>query len=162
VADLTIDRLAAESMLNAFAIIEAHIEMARVILGTFPEDSQKLGLTEAVVFWKDRMRALQAWYDGLRRTAALTWLDGQPRAVPADAWSSLNTLDDAASSIAFKAGDVLQARGHPRDFWKGIPILPEVMAAKYGSTGASTGQVILATGAAVGVLGVALWAFGAF
>jgi hypothetical protein len=157
---MTLDKRSAESMLNAFAIIEAHLETARVILGTFPADSEKMGLTEAVVFWKDKMRTLKAWYDGLRQTAALTWLDGQPREIPADAWSSLATLDDAAASIAFKAGDVLEARGQPRDLFKAVPWFPEVMAAKYATSSPSTGQIALFAGAAAGVLGLALWGLG--
>lgn len=157
-----IDRLAAESMLNAFAIIEAHLETARVILGTFPVDSERLGLTEAVVFWKDRMRNLQPWYDALRKTAALTWLDGTPREVPADAWSSLATLDDAAAGIAFKAGDVLLARGKPRDLFKGVPWTPEVMAAKYGKPGPSTAEALVLAGAAAAVIGLVAWGAGVF
>lgn len=154
-ADFTLDRRSAESMLNAFAVIEAHLETARVVLGTFPAESARLGLTEAVVFWKDRMRALQTEYDALRRTAALVWLDGEQRTVPMEAWETLKTLDDVSASIAWKAGDVLVARGQPRDLFVAVPWHPETMAATYGTLGPSTETVVgIAAVAALALTGL--------
>jgi len=127
----TLDRLSAESALNAVAIIEAHAEEARTVMEAWPGPARAAGLVDAVVAYKDQFARLRDAYARLRRTAAEVLLDGRPREALMADWDMLKVLDDVTAALAFKAGDVAQAQAGDRALVRARPLSASTIAAEY-------------------------------
>jgi hypothetical protein len=158
----TLDRRSAESVLNSFAIIEAHIETVRLFMGVWPELAQSSGLQTDLLFYKDQLNKLRARYEQVRMTAALAYLDGEPRAINVDDFEMLKVLDDTSASLSFKAlGLVPEAKGVSKDDIRAKPLYASTIAAQYAGGGALSAAEIagLAALGVVSLVGLGLLVF---
>lgn len=152
-----LEKLMAESALNAVAIIEAHVEEARTVAEAWPGPARAAGLVDATTAYKSQFARLKDAYARLRKTAAEVFLDGQPRDILEDDWGMLNVLDDVTSTLAFKAGDVAQAQAGNRSLIKVKPLSASTLAAEYRDLGAlSTLEMVGLAAAALVTVGAVL------
>lgn len=153
-----LDRASAQSALNAVAIIEAHVEEARTVMEAWPGPARAAGLAEAVVAYKDQFARLKDAYSRVRRAAAETLLDGQPRDILVADWDMLKVLDDVTATLAFKAGDVAQAQAGDRALVRVRPLSASTIAAEYAAgPGLGAGEIAVLAASALLAVGVT-WA----